>query len=314
MISMPKQEVRKAIITDAGYATRFLPVTKTLPKSMIPIMDKPVMQYVIEECMEAGITEIIIVATEEGKPIYEDYFHNTVQHIYETLEKQNKSERFNKVRKVFSLPNIVVITQGRDLPYGNGSPIIAAKPYIGDEPFLHLFSDDFILGKSACKELIAEYYSSNDDVKGVIAVKDIPDIDVTKYGIAKLKDGTTDELDYIIEKPTPEEAPTSMVSFGRYLYTPEIYKYISGDISKDLGKDNELWAVDIIARMAKDHKVIVKPITGTWLTTGDPINYLKTTIDYVLYSNEYNGAFREFLKERVKSIIAEDQKSVKAKP
>ena len=105
---MEKQKVRKAVLTDAGYATRFLPITKTLPKSMIPILDKPITHYIVEECMVAGITEIIIVATEEGKSIYEDYFHNTVQHIYQQLQKQGKEERFRKVNPPKSCTLVVV--------------------------------------------------------------------------------------------------------------------------------------------------------------------------------------------------------------
>ncbi|PIR42938.1 hypothetical protein CO058_00260 [candidate division WWE3 bacterium CG_4_9_14_0_2_um_filter_35_11] len=296
--AMEKQKVKKAVLTDAGYATRFLPITKTLPKSMIPILDKPITHYIVEECMIAGITEIIIVATEEGKSIYEDYFHNTVQHIYQQLQKQGKEERFRKVSQVFSLPNIIVITQDKNLPYGNGSPAIVALPYISGEPFIYAYTDDMVFGNSSVKELIDVYNNSGEDVRAVIAVKDIPDIDVTKYGITKIKEDTENELDYIIEKPTPEEAPSRLVSFGRYLFTPDIFNYLSP--SKDnLGKDDELWTVDAIHRMAKKQKVLVKPISGAWKTTGDPVNYLQTSIDFALDNPEYNGKFKEYLKSKI---------------
>ena len=157
-----KQPVRKAVVTDGGYATRFFPVTKTVPKCMLPIIDKPITQIVIEECMEAGITEIILVATEEGRAIYDDYFHNNSQHIHEQLVKQNKPARFEKIRNVYSLPNIIVIAQNKNLPYGTASPIISALPYIGDEPFLHVQADDVIVGKSTCKELVDTYLASDD--------------------------------------------------------------------------------------------------------------------------------------------------------
>jgi len=295
---MQKPKVRKAVLTDAGYATRFLPITKTLPKSMLPILDKPITQYIIEECMTAGIKEIIIVATEEGRPIYEDYFHNTVQHIYNQLQKQGKQERFEKVSQVFTLPNIIVITQDRNLPYGNGAPALSARPYVGNDPFLYIYTDDLVLGESSCKELVDLYENTGDEVTGIIGVKEIPDVDVTKYGIVKLKEETTNELDFIIEKPTVEEAPSRMVSFGRYLLTSKIFDYLQPS-EDNLGKDKELWTVDAIHRMAKESKVLVHNIAGEWRTTGDPTNYLQTIIDFALQNPEYNGKFKDYLGKKI---------------
>ncbi|MDA1061208.1 MAG: sugar phosphate nucleotidyltransferase [bacterium] len=295
---MEKQKVRKAVLTDAGYATRFLPITKTLPKSMLPILDKPITHYIVEECMAAGITEIIIVSTEEGRPIYEDYFHNTVQHIHQQLEKQGKEERFRKVSQVFSLPNIIVITQDKNLPYGNGSPALSARPYVGNEPFIYIYTDDLVFGKSRVSEMIEVYENSGDDVFGVIPAKELPGIDVTKYGMIKIKDGTENVLDYIIEKPSPEESPSNLVSFSGYLLKPEIFEYLQPTES-NLGKDSELWMVDAIHRMAKEKTVLVKPISGDWKTTGDPVNYLQTSIDFALDNPEYNGKFKEYLKSKL---------------
>ena len=293
-----RPKIRKAVLTDAGYATRFLPITKTLHKSMLPIMDKPITQYIIEECMLAGITEIILVATEEGKPIYEDYFHNTAQHIYGQLRKQGKEGRFDKVREVFSLPNIIVITQDKKLPYGNGTPALSAKPYIGNEPFLYIYTDDLIFGESSCKELVDVYENSTDDVKGIIAAQDIPDVDVTRYGIIKLKEGTPDILDFIVEKPSVADAPSTLVSFGRYLLSPEIFGYLVPK-EENLGLDQELWMVDAIHRMAKEHKVLVKPINGQWKTTGDPSNYMKTVIDFALENEEYREDFLGYIRKKI---------------
>jgi UTP--glucose-1-phosphate uridylyltransferase len=143
----------KAIITDAGFASRYLPITKTVPKAMLPLGNRPIMQLVVEECVEAGIQEIIIVATPEGRPIYEDYFYNSVSHIHDQLTKQGKGERYDVVRHVLDLPKINIIEQDRSLPYGNGSPIVSAKDYIADdEAFLVLYSDDVVFGASGRQE------------------------------------------------------------------------------------------------------------------------------------------------------------------
>ena len=144
----------KAIITDAGFASRYLPITKTIPKAMIPIGAKPVMQLCVEECVAAGIDEIIIVATPntKAKEIYDDYFHNKAENVKALLDKQGKSERFEPVEEVLNFPKITVIEQDPSLPYGNGSPIVSARDYVkDDEAFVVLYSDDLILGNSDVK-------------------------------------------------------------------------------------------------------------------------------------------------------------------
>lgn len=270
-------EVRKAVLTDAGYASRFLPITKTIPKSMLPIGDKPIIHHIVEECMVAGIKEIIVVATEEGKPMINDYFNNTVEHIYKMLAKQNKESRFKKVSEVFTLPNVIVITQERNLPYGNGTPILSAKPYVGEEPFIYLYTDDIVFGHSSVQELIEEYNNHSGE-SSIIAAAKRPDLDPTKYGMIKLKN-RSNILDYIIEKPEKDKSPSSLVSFGRYLFTTHIYKYIK-PVEGNLGKDKELWTTDAITRMNKEREVYVKEIKGKWLTTGDPLSYLETCLEY----------------------------------
>lgn len=304
---MPKQKVRKAVLTDAGYATRFLPITKTLPKSMLPIWDKPITQFVVEECMAAGITEIIMVATEEGKPFYEDYFHNSVQHIYEMLQKQNKESRFKKVRDVFSLPNVVVITQDRNLPYGNGTPILCAKPYVGNDPFIAIFTDDLVFGQSRAQELLKAFEESDDNVKAIVPVKEIPGVDVTKYGMVRLKQGSENLLDGIVEKPAKGKSPSELVSFSGYVLTPEIFEYLEPK-KENLGKDSELWLVDAIERMTKDYDVLIHRISGNWQTTGDPVNYLKTVLEYTLeYEQESKEEIVKFLMEKLDNMGACDE-------
>ena len=183
---MSYKKPTKAIITDAGFASRYLPITKTIPKAMLPIGNKPIMQYVVEECAEAGIEEIIIVATREGKPIYEDYFNNSVNRIRKQLASQGKEDRYAPIQKVLDFPKIVVIEQDPSYPYGNGSPIASARPFIrDDEAFVVLYSDDVVFGSSDVKTLI-DSYEQHPDAKAIIISQEMPTEVLDKYGIIRL--------------------------------------------------------------------------------------------------------------------------------
>ena len=270
----------KAVITDAGFASRFLPITKTIPKAMLPLGPKPIMQYVVEECVAGGIKEIIIVATHEGKPIYEDYFNNPCEKIYKQLASQNKLDRFESVREVLDIADITVIEQDPELPYGNGSPIASAKPYLkDDEAFLALYSDDLIFGEGDVKTLI-ETYAANPEAKAIITAQEMPKEVWKKYGMIALKDEAKRTLSHIVEKPAkPEDSPSNLTSYGRYLLTPEVFAHLE---PTNTGLDNELWTVDAITKLAKSGDVIVTNSKGKWLTTGDPANFY--------------AAYQEFMK------------------
>lgn len=282
----------KAIITDAGFASRYLPITKTIPKAMLPIGSKPIMQLVVEECVAAGIKEIIIVATPEGRPIYEDYFYNSVSRIKDQLVSQGKEDRYSLVRDVLDLPKIMVIEQDQKLPYGNGSPIVSARNYIADdEAFLVLYSDDVVFGASDA-QLLLETFDENPDAKAIVAAQEVDPSVVNKYGIFQLKDGN--RLDYIVEKPAVGEAPSALASYGRYLLTPEVFTHLD---PKNTGLDNELWTVDAITKMAAEGDVIVTPTKGKWMTTGDPKNYLFAHIEHVLENESYADEVRSFVRD-----------------
>lgn len=283
----------KAIITDAGFASRYLPITKTIPKAMLPMGNRPVMQLVVEECVDAGIKEIIIVATPEGKPIYEDYFYNSVPRIRNQLRSQGKEDRYDLVREVLDLPKIMVIEQDQSLPYGNGSPIVSAKNYISDdEAFLVLYSDDVVFGASDAK-LLLDAFDENPDAKAIVAAQEVDPSVVDKYGIFQLKDGN--KLDYIVEKPAIGEAPSTLASYGRYLLTPEVFEHLD---PANTGLDNELWTVDAITKMAKEGDVIVTSTNGRWMTTGDPKNYFFAHLEFVLDNEPYADEVVEYLNSR----------------
>ena len=286
----------KAIITDAGFASRYLPITKTIPKAMIPIGAKPVMQLCVEECVAAGIDEIIIVATPntKSKEIYDDYFHNPANNVKALLDKQGKSERFEPVEKVLNFPKITVIEQDASLPYGNGSPIVSAKDFVkDDEAFVVLYSDDIILGQGDVKVLI-DTFKANPSAKAVIAAQEMPEEVWNKYGMIALKENGT--LDHIVEKPkTPDLSPSNLTSYGRYLLTPEVFEYL---IPSNTGLDGELWTVDAITKLAEKGDVIVAKSEGKWITTGDPKNYFLAHLEYVLSETDYADDVKKLINER----------------
>ena len=274
----------KAIITDAGFASRYLPITKTIPKAMLPIGNRPIMQFVVEECVAGGIEEIIIVATHEGKPIYEDYFNNSVNRIRKQLASQGKEDRYAPIQKVLDFPKIVVIEQDPSYPYGNGSPIASARPFIrDDEAFIVIYSDDVVFGASDVKTLI-DSYDKHPDAKAIIISQEMPTEVLDKYGIIRLKDEAKMTLDNIVEKPKIEDAPSNLTSYGRYLLTPEVFEHLD---PKNTGLDGELWTVDAITKMAESGDVFVEKTSGKWMTTGDPKNYFMTHLQYVLDNEDY---------------------------
>lgn len=293
--------VKKAIITDAGFASRYLPLTKTIPKAMIPIGAKPVMQFCVEECAAAGIEEIIIVATPDTKSreIYEDYFHNAAKNVEALLSQQGKMERFRPVEELLRLPKITVIEQDTKLPYGNGSPILSAREYVQDEEaFVVLYSDDLVLGSSDVQTLI-ETYAEHPEAKAVIATQEMPPEVWNKFGMIALKDNGT--LSHIVEKPqTPEETPSNLTSYGRYLLTSEIFDYLT---PSNTGLDNELWTVDAITRLAEHGDVIVARSQGKWMTTGDPKNYFLAHLEYMLTHSDFAEEIRAILSKKLNRDI-----------
>ncbi|OGJ15615.1 MAG: hypothetical protein A2632_00295 [Candidatus Pacebacteria bacterium RIFCSPHIGHO2_01_FULL_46_16] len=287
--------VRKAIITDAGFASRYLPITKTVPKGMLPLGNRPIMHFVVEECSQAGIEEIIIVATPEGKPIYEDYFHNSVIRIKKQLESQGKLDRYESVQQVLDFPKIEVITQDASLPYGNGSPIASAQKFVeGEEAFLILYSDDVVFGEVGDAQVLVESYERNRAVAGIIMAQPISAEVVDKYGIISFRPGTENELQTIIEKPDKGSEPSLLASYGRYLVKPSIFEYL---IPNKTGKDGELWTVDAITEVAAaGGKVLVVPTQAEWMTTGDPENYFHAHLQYVQRYEKYGAKLSEWIK------------------
>ncbi len=288
----------KAIITDAGCATRFLPITKTIPKAMLPLGNKPIMQIVVEECANAGIEEIIIVATPEGREIYENYFADSATRVHKLLKAQGKEERYAPVEEVLNLPKITVIEQDPSYPYGNGSPVASARDYIQDDKaIVVVYSDDVVFGSSDVKTLI-ESYEKHPDAKAIIIAQEMPREVLNKYGIVRLMDDGKMVLKNIVEKPKIEDAPSNLTSYGRYLLTPEVFQYLN---PKNTGLDGELWTVDAITKMAVDGAVYVEKTQGEWVTTGDPKNYAVASLKWALADKDCAKEVKNFINKEVKN-------------
>lgn len=291
---MKYRQPTKAIITDAGFASRFLPITKSIPKAMLPLGNRPIMQLVVEECAAAGIQEIIIVATPEGKGIYEDYFNNNVNRIRKLLRSQGKLDRYEPVQDVLDLPKITVIEQDPSYPYGNGSPIASARKFIcDDEAFVVVYSDDVVFGSSDVKTLMRSY-EQHPDAAGIVIAQEMPTEVLNKYGIIQLADEQAMTLQNIVEKPKIEDAPSNLTSYGRYLLTPDVFQYLN---PKETGLDGELWTVDAITKMAVDNNVYVEKTEGEWLTTGDPKNYFLAQLKYTMEYEDYGTEVQAMLQK-----------------
>jgi UTP--glucose-1-phosphate uridylyltransferase len=289
------KRVRKAIITDAGFASRYLPITKTIPKAMLPLGNRPIMQFVVEECIEAGIEEIIIVATSEGMPIYEDYFNNGVNRIRKQLAAQGKEERYEPVQHVLDFPKIVVCEQDPSLPYGNGSPVASAQKFVeGEEAFLVLYSDDMVFGTPGDAKVMVDMYEQDPTVDGIVMAQEVSMDVVDKYGIISFKQGTTNQLANIIEKPDAAQAPSNLASYGRYLMKPSIFAHLD---PTQTGKDNELWTVDAITKIAESGRVVVQKTQAEWLTTGDPENYFHTHLKFVMEQEKYGAKVQQWVAD-----------------
>lgn len=292
------RKVTKAVIAAAGYGTRFLPATKNQPKEMLPIIDKPIIHYLVEEAVNSGIKDIILV-TRAGLNIMEDYFDNSYE-LEDSLMKNGKREKWEMVKEIPQMANFIYVRQKKHLPYGNGSPLLAVKDLIDDdEAFVYMFGDDLTRAEvPVTKQLIDVYEKYNPSA--ILAVQEVPDEEVSKYGTVKYKENS--EIPYEIveglEKMPLGQNPSNMAQFGRFIFTYDVIKAVQ---QTDTGLDGELWIIDILNHMAKQGKsVIAQPIEGEWLTTGDPIRYMKTMLKFAMDRDDMREPLTKYMKELIK--------------
>ncbi|MFA6588436.1 MAG: UTP--glucose-1-phosphate uridylyltransferase GalU [Patescibacteria group bacterium] len=289
------QKIRKAVIPAAGLGTRFLPATKSMPKEMLPIVDKPIIQYVVEEAVASGIQDIIIV-TSANKRSLEDHFDYPYE-LEKKLEDSGKFEQLEEVRRIASMANYIYIRQRG--PYGNASPVLSAKHIINDEPFAVLWGDEFIHSNPPRLKQMMEVYEKYG--KSVISAVRIPNKeDVSKYGIADIEqvEDKVFRIKRIIEKPKPEEAPSNLAAHGAYIFTPDIFPHLQ---ALKPGKGGEVWLVDAINALMKVDEVYAKEIEGgEYYDTGNKFDYLRANIEFALQREDLKEKLLEYLKSKVK--------------
>ena len=283
------KRIRKAIIPAAGLGTRFLPATKAQPKEMLPIVDKPTIQYIIEEAIASGIEEILII-TGRSKKCIEDHFDKSVELEME-LEKSGKNELLDLVRDISDMVDIHYIRQKK--PRGLGHAIHCAKTFVGDEPFAILLGDDVVYNeeKSCLKQLIDCY---NEYKTSVLGVQTVPESHVSKYGIVDGKhiEGKVYKVKGLVEKPSVEEAPSNVAILGRYIVTPRIFDILE---NTKPGKGGEIQLTDALLELMGQEAMYAYDFEGRRYDVGDKLGFLEATVEYALRRPELRDGFIEYL-------------------
>ncbi|WP_455543870.1 UTP--glucose-1-phosphate uridylyltransferase GalU [Intestinibacter sp.] len=285
------KRVRKAIIPSAGLGTRFLPATKAQAKEMLPIVDKPTLQYIIEEAIASGIEEILIV-TGRNKKCIEDHFDRSVELELE-LANKNKTEMLKMVQDISNMVNIHYIRQKE--PKGLGHAIHCAKSFIGNEPFAVLLGDDIVDAETPClKQMINAY----DEYKtSILGVQEVATENVDKYGILDVKhiEDRVYKVKDMVEKPSVEEAPSNIAILGRYIITPEIFNILE---TQEPGKGGEIQLTDALKTLATREAIYAYNFEGRRYDVGDKLGFLEATVDFALKRPELRDEFMSFLESK----------------
>lgn len=291
------RDITKAVIAVAGYGTRFLPATKNQPKEMLPVVDKPIVHYLVEEAVASGIKDIILV-TRAGQHVIEDYFDNNLELEY-SLYKSGKYDALRTIRNIPRIANFIYVRQRKHLPYGTATPLLAVKNLIDDdEAFVYMFGDDLTISKKPVTRQLMDVYKRHKPT-AVLAVQKVQKNEVERYGTVKYKNKAAYryEIEAAYEKLSAGKAPSRMAQFGRFVFSYDVLREAA---RTPRGKNGELWLTDTLNRLAKKGKrVIAEPVKAEWLTTGDPLRYLQATVTFALARKEYARDFRKFLRKVV---------------
>ena len=285
-------KIKKAVIPAAGLGTRFLPLTKSMPKEMLPIIDTPAIHFVVKEAVETGLDDIIII-TGRGKRAVEDYFDESPE-MEMHLIKNKKDNLLKTIKEISSMANVHYIRQKE--PKGLPDAILAAEKHIGNEPFAVLLGDDIIISETPCTTQLIDVFNTYHS--SVIAVQDVPREKINRYGAVKATrmTPTTNELylvEHIVEKPKIEEAPSTLAAVGRYVFTPEIFDAMK---RTQPGVNNELQIADSINLLCESQKVYACAFKGKRYDIGDKLGYIQAIIDFALKNDELKSGVSAYMK------------------
>jgi len=284
------QKITKVVIPVAGFGTRFLPATKAMPKEMLTIVDKPVIQYVVEEAVASGIKDVILV-TGASKRAVEDHFDYNYE-LQTWLKKQGKHEVRKEIKKIADMANFIYIRQKG--PYGNGTPVLCAEEVIGDEPFAVLWGDEFFYGRRPRLAQLMKVYEKYSDP--VLTAYRVAKEDTTKYGMldATKVEKNIYQIKKVVEKPGPQKTPSLLASLGGYILTPDIFEILK---KTKLGKGGELWLTDAIQQLSKKRALYACEVQNvSYYDTGSKFGYLKANVDFGLRSPVTKQEFKKYLK------------------
>lgn len=285
----------KAVICAAGLGTRFLPQTKAMPKEMLPIIDRPVIQLIVEEAVAAGVTEIIIV-TGSTKRSIEDHFDRSDE-LEAELREKGKNDKADQIKNIAEMANFIYVRQ-KGTPKGNARPVLNVQHLIDDdEPFFVFFADDFFRAEVPRAVQLLEAHKATG--KSVISLIEVDKKDADKYGMAAIKPDEQSgayQLTKLVEKPGEANAPSNLASIGGYLLTPDILPLIA---KEQIDKNGEITLADSINELAQSDEVYGRIIEGVWHDTGDQLKYIKAVVDVALESSEYGEELHQYLVERL---------------
>jgi UTP--glucose-1-phosphate uridylyltransferase len=292
------KKVRKAIIPAAGLGTRFLPATKAMPKEMLPIVDKPTIQYIVEEAVASGIEDIIIV-TGKGKRAIEDHFDNAWE-LEQNLVEKEKYDLLERVQYSTNLADIHYIRQKE--PKGLGHAVWCARNFIGNEPFAVLLGDDIVQSDTPClKQLINQY---EETFSSVIGVQQVPEAETHRYGIIdpSSQEGRRYQVSNFVEKPKPGTAPSNLAIMGRYILTPEIFMFLD---RQETGAGGEIQLTDAIQKLNEIQRVFAYNFEGKRYDVGEKLGFVKTTVEFALQHEDLHDDMLNYLKNLVSALEKE---------
>ncbi|MED3792886.1 UTP--glucose-1-phosphate uridylyltransferase GalU [Niallia alba] len=290
-------KVKKAIIPAAGLGTRFLPATKAMPKEMLPIVDKPTIQYIVEEAVASGIEDIIIV-TGKGKRAIEDHFDNSL----ELEENLIAKEKFELLEKVKESANVDIHYIRQKQPKGLGHAVWCARNFIGDEPFAVLLGDDIVDSKKPCLGQLIEQYDVT--LSSVIGVQSVPETETHRYGIIDPASqvGRRYQVSRFVEKPKQGTSPSNLAIIGRYIFTPQIFRFLE---MQEIGAGGEIQLTDAIEKLNQIQRVFAYQFEGNRYDVGEQLGFIQTTIEFALKREDLRNSLKDYLVQLTQKIVNE---------